>query len=122
MTILDCGHAPTPMGCASGVATDFDGDGREITMCLPCSSQRVWNTMDYRGRATLYLTLDSNRQPQEVVDWPGLLRFRVQYFKRGEHNFARTRWDVWFQDANGNRWWGVNYGDSGLVHVRRIGG
>lgn len=71
--------------------------------------------MDKHGKTTLYL---SNG---EVTNWPGTLRFPLWSSKRGRHNIAGTRKDVWFKDGSGNMWHGVQYGEfTQICHCKRL--
>lgn len=53
------------------------------------------------------------------MNWPGSLEFRC-WTRTGNHNIARTRYDVWFYGPDGYIWYGVTYGeDTQLCHCKR---
>lgn len=89
-------------------------DGARV--CYKCCAVTDRADMDETGRATLYLTHDD----AVVTNWPGTLRFIVRRIRKGRHNIAGTRYDVWF--TVGNRiWHGVQYGDNTqIVHCKRL--
>jgi hypothetical protein len=122
---LDCGHPPsehtvTTMGYVRGA------DGR--TYCYDCCADRERAAMIETGRATLYLTIDTQTtgagqritRGYVVTDWPGRLRFPARYVRTGRHNIARVRRDFDFTGPDGFRWVGVQYGDNTeIAHCRR---
>ena len=59
-----------------------------------------------------------------ISNWPGTLNIKARYIKRGRHNIARTRYDVWFsvQNPDGTRseWHGVNLGDMEVLRCKRV--
>lgn len=70
-------------------------------------------------RDYLYLSKDKDGK-WEVTNWPGT--FRRPIFnnrpQKGNHNFARTRYDVWFKVGE-NFFHGVQYGDfTQVCHIK----
>ena len=120
-TILDCGHKPSPhSSITNGYATD--GQGRKH--CYECCAKLDREHMQRSGRTTLYLSATSPGHggygDATITNWPGSLSFAGRYHKGG-HNIAGTRYDVWFTDGNGSRWYGVNYGEnSQLLYCRKL--
>jgi hypothetical protein len=92
-------------------------------LCFACCALDDKAQMDDSGKIWLYLTHEpfTSIQPWgkpvfstaagKVTNWPGTLSFPCRV-KRGKHNIARTRYDVWFKDHNGNPWHGVQVGDN----------
>ena len=119
--LLDCGHFPSvDANPGTGSASYFDGDGVERTCCYVCATERERADMLYRGRATLHLNLRDTGYG-EVTNWCGKLRFDIAQARKGKHNFAKVRYDVWFHDENGDTWWGVTYGDdTDVCHCTRL--
>lgn len=111
MTILDCGHEPSPhLSFTTGYGVDRSGRKH----CYECCAKRDVADMVSTGRATLYL---SNG---EVSNWPGSLKFRA-HVRKGRHNIARTRYDAWFTGPDGKQWHGVQYGDNTQIcHCKRL--
>ena len=91
-------------------------------ICYDCcgrDDEAVMRKLGHSKRLPLYLGRDDNGW--YVGNWPGTLRFRVTGIRKGQHNWARTRWDVWFSDSDHNKWWGVNYGEmTQIVHCKRL--
>ena len=86
-------------------------------LCYSCCADMDREWMNGHGNIVLYLVASN----KAVINWPGTLCFAVDRFSKGKHNISKTRTDVWFCDAKGNEWWGVNYGNrSTLVHCKRI--
>jgi hypothetical protein len=96
--------------------------------------------MQEHGRITLYLTFDKalarwhhdggwngknspvtgKASPWQVTNWPGSLRFNA-FVRRGRHNLAGTRYDLWFTGPENTLWHGVQYGDQTQVcHCKRL--
>jgi hypothetical protein len=87
-----------------------DKAGKKV--CFACCAEIDKQQMRDTGRAVLYFTIVNNRSSNygKVTNWPGTLVFDHCVFERGRHNFARTRYDVWFS-FDGYWWHGVNYGE-----------
>ena len=113
----DCGHDAGPSGCGTGYGRDANGR----THCYACCGKLDAEGMAETGRATLYLV---GRWPEvRVTNWPDSLSFPVTGRRKGCHNIAGTRYDVWFRGPDGARWWGVNYGEwSQILRCKRIKG
>lgn len=102
-------------------------------LCFACCAVDDKAQMDRDGKIALYLTHDPFTQAIQpwgkpvfsttsgkVTNCPGSLAFPCRV-KRGKHNMARYRYDVWFTDHNGNPWYGVQIGDNTQVcHCRKI--
>lgn len=120
-TCTDCGETKShDNGGCVGVGYGKDKNGEKI--CYSCCGKRDIADMTATGRATMYLSKLGNGA-WSVSNWPGTLRFPVYHEPRkGWHNIARTRYDVWFR-ANGENWHGVQYGDNTQIcHCRRLKG
>lgn len=112
--MLDCGHEPTKTnGFGTGYGTDKDGK----THCYQCCANLDREQLTRDGAGMLYLSKDD--QGWKVGNWPGTLEFRTGTPRKGRHNIARTRYDVWFR-FDGSLWHGVQYGEMTQVcHVKR---
>lgn len=110
--LLDCGHTASEHSpSTTGYGTDRDGKRH----CYDCCAAKERAEMIATGRAVLYL-LDN----REITDWPGKLRFKPRYVRKGRHNFARVRYDAWFAGPDGFVWHGVQYGDmTQIIHCKR---
>jgi len=61
----------------------------------------------------------------KVGNWPGSLSFKAKYMKRGGHNMAGCRYDVWFtvryDDGTVENWHGYRVGDNTQIcHCKRL--
>jgi hypothetical protein len=116
----DCGKTIVkPEGsCGTGYATVAEGQ-KEVKVCYACCAERDKKWMDENDKITLYLT--EKPDGYEVNNWPGTLKFRVRRSRKGYHNIARSRTDVWFRDHAGREWWGVLYGEwTQLCHCKKL--
>lgn len=88
-------------------------------ICYACCAADDEKYMQEHDRTYLYLTQKEGRWI--VQNWPGSLMFKTGTPKKGRHNIAGVRYDVWFRDNHGNYWWGVQYGDfTEIVHCRKV--
>lgn len=91
-------------------------------VCYDCCALLDREHMQRENKITLYLTIDKLSGGWTVSNWPGTLKYRAMV-RKGDHNIARTRYDAWFIDADGNNWHGVQYGEfTQLVHCRKLKG
>lgn len=99
-----------------------DKDGRKT--CFECCGKQDRAdllALPVGGRSCLYLAKDDNGQ-WSVSNWSGTLKIAVSTPRKGHHNIARTRYDVWFS-LDGAQFHGVQYGEwTQICHVRRIKG
>jgi hypothetical protein len=118
---------PVLTGCTPGYALERHGN----LVCFACCADVDRDDMVRTGKAALYLVRKDNpghtgQAPYsvwEVTNWPGSLRFACGTPRKGFHNMARTRYDVWFTGPDGRDWHGVQYGDNTkIVHCKRVKG
>ncbi|MBD3261584.1 MAG: hypothetical protein GF334_07880 [Candidatus Altiarchaeales archaeon] len=100
-----------------GFGTGY-GIGKDNTkMCYTCCAEEDKRFMEENNKITLYHSTNDN---EEVINWPGTLRFRSVSFQ-GEHNWGLPRYDVYFIDHTGQKWYGRRIGDNtDLVHCRKV--
>jgi hypothetical protein len=112
-TCCRCGLTkPVQTSGGTGYGINPDGTGKT---CYQCCAEIDREVMRAEGRITLY---DSS--PTELTNWPGTLCIPIKVRFVGRHNWARHRYDVYF-DFEGRRWHGVRYGDNTqIVHCRRL--
>jgi hypothetical protein len=106
---------------------DGDAPHEKATICYACCAVTDRARMLKTGKATLYLThkpftaQDVAYYPfvdGKVTNWPESLSFPCRV-KRGRHNIARWRYDVWFK-VDGQNWHGVSFGDNTQIcHCKR---
>lgn len=111
----DCGHLESEHSkITRGYATDSDGK----TWCYDCALERELADMRTSGKATLYLTKDSDGN-HIVSNWPGTFKRKVTGYRVGRHNIARKRYDAYF-GFEGYWWHAVSYGDNTeIAHCKR---
>lgn len=107
----DCGKTPPPPSGSGGTGY---GAYNGAKVCYACCAKRDREHMREHGRITLYLT------GSKIANWPGTLEFTADTVRKGQHNIARTRTDVWFR-VDGEHWHGVQYGENTqIVHCKRV--
>ena len=128
-TYADCA-AVKSISTQGGTGYAVTNDGSKI--CYACCAVRDRANMIRTGKATLYLTMSSScdvpgqlvpaREHVAVSNWSDTLRFPIHTpIKRGKHNIAGIRYDVWFTGPDGEPWHGVTYGrNTQICHCRRI--
>ena len=104
-----CGKEYEKMGC--GIRPNGD------RVCFPCCGDLDRKAlMDLKNGEKMYLYLSN----EKVTNWPGSLVINPTRIKKGRHNIAGTRHDVWFE-LNGKHFHGVQYGDfSEICHITTI--
>ena len=114
---VDCGKEKIHV---DSFTTGYGVDPAGNKVCYACCGKCDLADMSATGRAVLYLTEDGP-EGTFVSNWPGTLKIRVKFLRKGFHNIAGSRTDVWFTDSDGRQWHGVNYGhNSQLCHCRRL--
>jgi hypothetical protein len=111
-----CGEVkPVQTSGGTGYAKDNHGN----LYCYDCCALQDKAVMREQGRITLYVTNTHDGPPALTVsNWPGTLIFPVMQAKRGNHNIAGKRVDVWFY-FEGAIWHGWNVGKNDLLHCRQ---
>ena len=114
----DCGKEIVPAGCGTGYGAVKEG-GVEKKVCYDCCGVRDRNEMAATGRAVLYLTekpmMAGCTVAMSVSNWPGTLVLPVRSYRRGSHNIAGSRVDVYFAGPDGAQWHGVQLGENSQI-------
>lgn len=115
----DCGETK-PTGGLHGIGTGYARDDKDNLICYQCCGKRDEAALREDGNGILYLTMERGKQAH-VSNWPGTLKRHVLNVRKGDHNMARYRYDVWFTMPDDKMLWhGVTYGDNTQIcHVRR---
>jgi len=101
------------------LGTGYARDTSDNFLCYECAGENEARDLRETGKGYLYLTRDKSGA-HTVSNWPGTLTIPVRYLRKGAHNIARTRYDVWFT-FEGAEWHGVQYGEwTQICHVRRL--
>lgn len=124
MNIVDCGHDADLQKSEHTTGYGLTRTGHKH--CFDCCGKEDLRTMTRDGKIILYLTMkpEAFRHGDKFADctvsnWPGTLKFQGRV-RKGRHNIARNRYDVWFNGPDGKQWHGVQYGDNTQIcHVKR---
>ena len=116
MTICDlCQKEIVSEKYSPGYGTNEQGQ----KVCYTCCGVQDEQYMYDHNKVMLYLVQNTDESWQ-VTNWPGTLRIDVQLPRKGHHNIAGTRYDVWFTFA-GKHWHGVQYGEwTQICHCKVI--
>lgn len=99
-------------------ATDLNGN-RICFKCCGENDQLSLSSAKIGDKFMFYLTWRNNERPY-ISNWPGTMKINAAFYKTGRHNFARKRYDVWF-NFKGKSFWGVTYGDSTQIcHIKCV--
>lgn len=115
------------LGTHDGCGTGYGRDGAGDVLCYQCCGELDLARMTETGRAVLYLKTTPDFQgatygDAKLTNWPGTVTLQGR-FRRGAHNIARYRYDVWFKGPDGVDWHGVQYGDNTQIcHCKRMKG
>lgn len=115
-TCTQCGKTcpPSKYEFTTGYGRDKDGG----IVCYECCAKWDIEQMTTTGKHCLYLT--KRADGYYVSNWPASVEIKCYYGKKGDHNIARCRYDVWFHGPDGYVWHGVQFGDNTQVcHVKR---
>ncbi len=119
---FDCSVCDEHKTHESGIATGYGLDENGNKVCFECcgkkDSARLEN-MKIGEKYCLYLYKDEDGK-WNVSNWPGTLKINVNTPRKGHHNMAGSRYDVWFQHK-GNYFHGVQYGENTQIcHIKRV--
>lgn len=127
--LLECGHAES---AHSEITRGYGTNAKGERHCYACCAEQDKAHMREHGKICLYLTTKPDQDGQiarrdsfgkygdaKITNWPSSLEFKGRY-RKGSHNMAGSRYDVWFTFENTN-WHGVQYGENTqIVHCKRI--
>lgn len=91
----------------------------ETYICYKCAGEDEKTHMRTYGCNTFYLTETTDTKKKwSVSNWPGTLEFTPTHVRKGKHNMAKVRYDVWFT-FEGRVWHGVQFGNNTqLLHCK----
>ena len=116
MNTFTCSKCNKEIENTDTFTTGYGVDKNDNKVCFACCGVDDKEYMRNNGKIDLYLVKKDNRY--HVVNWPSTLDFPVSYAKKGRHNIAGLRYDVWFT-FEGKTWHGVNYGvNSEICHCK----
>lgn len=106
---ISTGYGHVPAG-----AYGNEGGTADKLACFSCCGVLDARNMAESSRFMLYDV------GQELTNWPGTFRVPVRRRRKGSHNVARTRHDIWLR-YSGHDWHGVRYGEhTQIVHLKRL--
>jgi hypothetical protein len=114
MTLLNCGHEPTPTpgGIGSGVAYAANG----ATLCYPCADETERAFMASSDRLLAYVSSDG----KSVQTWSGGTLATITALWTIGRGFGRsTIYGVNAVAPDGSRWYGRNSGTGMRIMLRR---
>lgn len=98
----------------TGYATNEKGE----KICYQCCAEEDRKYMRENGKISLYLSENENGG-YKISNWHSTLIFTVTGYRKGRHNIAGKRLDVWFR-FEGYCWHGVNYGEmTQILHCKK---
>lgn len=104
-------------GIGTGYATTKTGK----RVCYDCAvkiDREELENLPIGGKIIMYLVKEGDKY--YISNWPGTFKIRIWTIKKGNHNIAGTRSDVWFCYA-GHSFHGVQYGAcSQICHITRV--
>lgn len=106
------GHKIHESDISTGYATDKDGN----KVCFECCGKEDLKTLkELQPKEKTLLYWDG----KEVTNWPGSLRIKPNSTRKGRHNIAGSREDVWFYIDN-QCYHGIQYGNnSQILHIKK---
>lgn len=127
MELLDCGH---PESEHSAITRGYGKTAEGKKHCYECCAKQDRESMLRLGKTCLYLTIDTEvnshgsnqwvHGDHKLTNWPGSFEIKIKCLKKGNHNIAGNRYDLWFE-FEGGQWWGVQYGDNTqIAHCKRL--
>jgi hypothetical protein len=101
----------------TGITTGYGYDKHNHKVCFECCGENDKKELtNLKPGQKFFLYLTGNK----LTNWPGTLEINNLHVRKGHHNIARTRYDVWFV-FSGNTYHGVQYGENTQVcHITRV--
>ena len=103
----------------STIVSGYGIDKDDNKVCYSCCGYEDRAQMMMNDKHTLYLSGNA-KDGYKISNWPGTLSLRAGYVRKGGHNIAGSRYDVWF-NIDGRNWHGVQYSENTqILHCRTI--
>ena len=120
---VDCRkRKPVQTEGGTGYAILRDSDSKVCYVCVAERDRKAMVETGHGNNLPLYLS-KGNDGKWKVGNWPSTLTFPLMgdgHPRKGTHNIAGTRYDVWFVGPDGYVWHGVQYGEwTQVVHAKR---
>jgi len=115
-----CSYCRQEKEVKDDVGTGYATNDKGEKICYTCCARIELDFLIEHKKGILYLVQQDNRTV--LQNWPGSLTINVSSMRKGKHNIARTRYDVWFSIDKTN-WHGVQYGETTQIcHVKQLKG
>lgn len=112
-------HRELPVSHEGGTGYGINRSGKKI--CYECVGKKETREVGRKGAGGKHVFYLSRRDGKiTVTNWPGTLRYAATAVRKGRHNIAGERIDVWFKDHLGREWHGVNLGDNDILRAKRL--
>ena len=120
-----CGKECIPDGVGTGYGVKYKTKRKICYACCGINDYKRLENMKIGDKAVYYLNVYLSEKKGEqacVSNWCGTMKFPIHYVRKGFHNLAYVRRDVWFS-YKGNKFHGTQYGNlSELCYIKRIKG
>lgn len=118
-TIFTCHQCKQEITHESDFSTGYGRDKDDNKICFACcgeNDKKELLEMPIGGKTMLYL----DTKEMKLTNWPGTLQIKLHNIRKGRHNIAGRRYDIWFQYGQ-NQFHGTQYGDmTQICHIKRI--
>jgi len=110
-------HKKHESDITTGHATNKAGD----KICFDCVKQIDLDSLvnlKKGEKICFYLVKEGDKY--KVTNWPGTMVLNVDYVRKGKHNMAISRYDIWFT-LERHLFHGVQYGENTQVcHIKKL--
>jgi hypothetical protein len=111
-------HRELPVNKSGGTGYAIRG-GKKI--CYECAGKKEMKEISNKAPGGKHVFYLSKKDGKWIVsNWPGSYVYPVHSMKKGYHNIAGERVDVWFKDHNGHEWHGVQIGDNQILRATKL--
>lgn len=99
----------------SDISTGYATDKNDNKICFACCGLNDAKELDeLQPKKKIIQYWDG----KEITNWPGTLKIKPYYTKKGRHNMAGTREDIYFK-FHGRTFHAVQYGsNSQIAHIK----
>ncbi len=110
---------PVQTSGGTGYGVDRKTDAKTCYACIGEEDQKELENAVIGDKFTHYLT-NSNNEGYQVTNWPGSWKTGKLHCRKGRHNIAGCRYDVWFKVGK-NYFHGVTFGNmTQICHIKCV--
>jgi len=116
-TEFDCHQCGQHKIHESNISTGYGRNDKDEKICFACCGLNdEKNLIELKKGEKICLFFNGI----EIINWPSTLKITPTYIRKGRHNIAGTRQDVYFV-FRGLNFHGIQYGNnSEIIHIRKI--